>query len=52
MTLIEKIEEYYIKGYGFPVKYYTDKNLDKFVKNNIITKEQAKAIKEKKKAII
>lgn len=45
MTISERIESYYIRGYGFPKKYYTDNDLDKFVKRNMITQEQANKIK-------
>lgn len=48
MTIKERIESYYINGYGFPKKYYTDTNLDNFVKKGTLTQEEADAMKAKK----
>lgn len=48
MTILERIKEYYINGYGFPKKYYSDGDLEKFVEKGLITSEQADLIKGSK----
>lgn len=50
MNWYERIRSYYIDGYGFPKKYYTDKNLASLVKMGKITQEQADQIKAEKAA--
>ena len=51
MALYDKIKSYYIDGYGYPTKYYTDANLDNFVKNGLITQEQAEEIRQEKERL-
>ncbi len=45
----ELIKKYYIDGYGYPKKYYTDEDIDNFVNKGIITLNQAEQIKVLKK---
>ncbi len=45
MTIAERIKEYYINGYGFPKKYYSDGDLDSFAAKNIISADEAARIK-------
>ena len=35
------IKKYYLEGYGYPKRYYSDTDLDKFVSKGMLTKEQA-----------
>lgn len=50
IDMTEKIRSYYLYGYGYPVKYYTEANLKAFVKKKMITEEAMnEMIVEKKK---
>ena len=42
------IRKYYIEGYGYPKKYYTDVDLDKFVVKGMITQQQSDELKAEK----
>ena len=41
------IRKYYLEGYGYPKKYYTDADLDKFVVKDMITQQQSELKAEK-----
>lgn len=45
----ELIKRYYVEGYGFPRKFYTDADLEVFISKNMITQEEANKIKSLKK---
>lgn len=42
------IRKYYIEGYGYPKRYYSDADLDKFVSKGMLTKEQSESLKAEK----
>ena len=42
------IRKYYLEGYGYPKKYYTDVDLDKFVVKGMITQQQSDELKAEK----
>lgn len=41
----ELIKKYYENGYGFPKKYYTAADVDRFAEKGIITAAEAEEIK-------
>lgn len=45
------IRKYYIEGYGYPKKYYTDVDLDKFVVKGMITQQQSDELKAEKGSV-
>ena len=45
------IRKYYLEGYGYPKRYYSDTDLDKFVSKGMLTKEQAESLKAKKGSV-
>lgn len=42
------IRKYYLEGYGYPKKYYTEADLDKFVVKDMITQQQSDELKAEK----
>lgn len=49
INYLSLIETYYLKGYGVPRKFYTEKNLENFVKKGMISQEQMNELVAKKK---
>lgn len=49
INYLSLIETYYLKGYGVPRKFYTEKNLETFVKRGMITQDQMDELVAKKK---